>query len=159
MSDIEERLRILEDIQEIKNLKHTYLNACDEKDVQSMLSTFVKGQCEIDYGAVGVFDNREDLGDVFTNVACHSYMVEAHHAHNPIINIIDPNNAKGIWKLTYSLINTDDQFLTTLNGKYDDEYIKINDSWLICKTTFTATSTLQSKIEDDMLKVIFAGSA
>ena len=38
--DLESRVQELEDIMAIENLKHTYLNACDAKDVELMKSTF-----------------------------------------------------------------------------------------------------------------------
>ncbi len=39
MSDLEKRIASLEAINSIENLKHTYLNACDAKDVQAMMLT------------------------------------------------------------------------------------------------------------------------
>ena len=43
--DLEKRVQELEDILAIQTLKHTYLNACDAKDVQTMISTFVNLDC------------------------------------------------------------------------------------------------------------------
>ena len=115
-SDLEKRVQELEDILAIQNLKHTYLNACDAKDVQAMIGTFVISDCKIDYGPVGSFTNRDDLAKVFEEIACHDYMLESHHAHNPIIEIIDATHASGHWSLTYNLINTDTSSITTLQG-------------------------------------------
>ena len=75
MSDLEKRIASLEAINSIENLKHTYLNACDAKDVQTMMLTFKEGSCHIDYGKVGLFNNREDLAKLFETVACHDHMV------------------------------------------------------------------------------------
>ena len=122
--DLEKRVQELEDILAIQTLKHTYLNACDSKDVQTMISTFVTSDCKIDYGPVGSFKNREDLVAVFEEVACHEYMLESHHAHNPIIKILDITHATGSWSLTYNLINTKDSSITTLQGEYYDVYQK-----------------------------------
>jgi len=104
--NLEKRVQALEDILAIQHLKHAYLNACDAKDVQAMIETFVISNCKIDYGPVGSFTNRDDLAKVFQEAACHDYMLESHHAHNPIIKIIDANHATGHWSLTYNLINT-----------------------------------------------------
>ena len=156
--DLEKRVQELEDILAIQNLKHTYLNACDTKDVQAMISTFVISDCRIDYGPVGSFSNRDDLAAVFQEVACHEYMLESHHAHNPIIKILDSAKAIGNWSLTYNLINTKDSSITTLRGQYHDVYQKIKDKWLIKETTFTGSSSLNLEIEKELLKVIFAGS-
>tara|TARA_B100000959_G_C14856651_1_gene572461 strand:- start:471 stop:953 length:483 start_codon:yes stop_codon:yes gene_type:complete len=155
--NLEKRVQELEDILAIQNLKHTYLNACDTKDVQAMISTFVISDCRIDYGPVGSFSNRDDLAAVFQEVACHEYMLESHHAHNPIINILDSTHATGHWSLTYNLINKDNSSITTLQGEYHDIYQKIDNHWLIKETTFLGRSTLNLEIDKELLKVIFAG--
>jgi hypothetical protein len=156
--DLEKRIQELEDILAIQNLKHTYLNACDVKDVKGMIATFVNSGCKIDYGPVGSFTNREDLAAVFQEVACHEYMLESHHAHNPIIKIIDTSYATGHWSLTYNLINTENSSITTLQGEYHDVYQKIDNDWLIKETTFSGRSSLNLQIDEELLKVIFAGS-
>ena len=156
--DLEKRIQQLEDIQAIQTLKYTYLHACDAKDVLTMISTFVTSDCKINYGPIGSFTNREDLAAVFEEVACHEYMLESHHAHNPIIKIIDTVNATGRWSLTYNLINTKDFSITSLHGQYHDVYQKIKDKWLIKETTFKGSSSINLEIEKELLKVIFAGS-
>jgi hypothetical protein len=98
-SDLEKRVQELEDILAIQHLKHTYLNACDAKDVQAMIGTFVISDCKIDYGPVGSFTNRDDLAKVFQEAACHDFMLESHHAHNPIIKIIDATMHQAIGRL------------------------------------------------------------
>jgi hypothetical protein len=107
---------------------------------------------------VGSFTNRDDLAKVFQEAACHDYMLESHHAHNPIIKIIDANHATGHWSLTYNLINTENSSITTLQGEYHDVYQKIDNQWLIKETTFSGRSSLNLQIDEELLKVIFAGS-
>ena len=156
--NLEKRVQELEDILAIQHLKHAYLNACDAKDVPAMIETFVISDCKIDYGPVGSFTNRDDLAKVFQEIACHDYMLESHHAHNPIIKIIDASHATGHWSLTYNLINTETSSITTLHGEYHDVYQKIDNDWLIKETTFSGRSSLNLQIEEELLKVIFAGS-
>ena len=130
-----------------------------QKMCKAMIATFVISDCKIDYGPVGSFTNREDLAEVFQEVACHDYMLESHHAHNPIIKIIDATHATGHWSLTYNLINTENSSITTLQGEYHDAYQKIDNEWLIKETTFSAgRSSLNLEIDEELLKVIFAGS-
>lgn len=160
MSDnLENRIQLLEDTLAIQTLKYTYLNACDAKDVAKIISTFVTSKCMIDYGPVGSFTDSRDLADVFQEIACHDYMLESHHAHNPIINIIDRFNASGHWSLTYNLINTSNSTISTLQGQYYDLYQKVDNCWLIKETTFQASSSLNLEIDKNLLKVIFAGKA
>ena len=93
-----------------------------------------------------LFNNREDLAKLFETVACHDHMVESHHAHNPIIDLIDNQNAKGVWQITYNLINQR-PYHEYFHGTYEDEYINENNHWVISKTIFKAKSTLQTEIK------------
>jgi hypothetical protein len=45
-----------------------------------------------------------------------------------------------------------------LQGEYHDAYQKIDNQWLIKETTFAARSSLNLEIDQELLKVIFAGS-
>ena len=83
MSDLEKRIASLEAINSIESLKHTYLNACDAKDVNAMMLTFKEGSCHIDYGEVGLFNNREDLAKLFESVACHDHICLLYTSPSP----------------------------------------------------------------------------
>jgi hypothetical protein len=45
-----------------------------------------------------------------------------------------------------------------LQGEYHDVYQKIDNQWLIKETTFSGRSSLNLQIDEELLKVIFAGS-
>lgn len=154
---LEERVRRLEDIEEIRALKTRYLHACDQKDPKGMRACFKDGTVHIDYGAVGTFDTADALVKVFTDIGCHPHMVELHHGVNPQIELLDAARARGSWKLHYFLINTKDKTLTQLGGSYEDEYEVERGVWKISRTRFTATSTLVMDISGEAAKVAFAG--
>ena len=59
--------------------------------------------------------------------------------------------------LTYTLINTNDQTHTVLQGIYEDKYKKINEQWKISKTTFQPSSQIQLDISEEILKVLLVG--
>jgi hypothetical protein len=157
--DVEERLRRLEDIEEIRALKSRYFHACDRKDVKGMRECFKDGACYIDYGVVGTFDNADALAKVFKEIGCHDHMVELHHGMNPLIELVDSTRALGQWKLHYFLINTKDSTVTQLGGYYEDEYQVVDGAWKISRTRFVATSTLVLGTADAMARVVFAGRA
>lgn len=156
MSDTDLKIQQLFDIHLITQVKHIYLNACDQKDPETMKSVFTN-PCMIDYGPVGNFHNPNDLAEVFRSIGCHDYMKESHHAHNPIIEVIDDQFAKGSWGLTYNLINTQDKTHTVLQGIYEDEYKKIDDQWKISKTVFRPSSQIQFDISKEILRVLLVG--
>ena len=63
MSDLlalEKRIRVLEDIESIRRLKHRYFAACDGKRPADVLACFAPGEVALDYGRVGVY-TRENV--------------------------------------------------------------------------------------------------
>ena len=156
MSEHNTKIDILFNIHLITQLKHTYLNACDQKDSETMKSVF-SNPCSIDYGKIGTFTNPDDLAKIFQDIGCHEYMKETHHAHNPIITILNQSLATGTWSLTYTLINTKDKTHTILQGTYEDEYQKQDDHWKITQSIFKPSSQLQFDISKDILKILLVG--
>jgi hypothetical protein len=159
MVDFERRMRTLEDADAIRALKARYFFCCDRKDAKGMRACFADGPVHIDYGAIGTFDNADDLAKVFTEVGCHDHMVEMHHGMNPQIEmLLDGHRARGKWSLHYFLINTKENKLTQLAGYYEDEYKRIDPGgWKMTSTKFTPTSTLVLDLNGDTLKKVFAG--
>jgi hypothetical protein len=154
---LEQRIAHLEAIEAVRELKNRYLACCDAKDPTGMRACFADGPIHIDYGAVGTFDNADDLQALYTQMACHEHMVEMHHGSNPRIEIIDENNARGQWSISYQLINTEMNTLTQLGGEYEDEYRRIDGIWKIFATKFTATSTLAVQLSETNMQPLFAG--
>ena len=154
---IEERLRRLEDIEEIRALKSRYFQACDRKDPKGMRECFKDGTVHIDYGALGTFDTADALVKVFKDIGCHDHMVEMHHGVNPLIELLEPTRARGSWKLHYFLINTQDRSVTQLGGYYEDEYQVQDGAWKISRTRFVVTSTLAMNVGEGIAKILFAG--
>ena len=106
MTELEQRISQLETLEAIRNLKSEYLAACDAKNPEAVRACFADGKIHIDYGAVGLFDNADDLVSLYTQAACHPHMVEMHHASNPRLQVIDEKKARGLWALQYQCINT-----------------------------------------------------
>ncbi len=154
---LEKRLAQLEAIEQIRTLKSRYLACCDAKDPEGMRACFADGRVHIDYGAVGTFDNADDLKTLYTQMACHPHMVEMHHGSNPRIEMIDASHARGRWALTYQLINTQMNTLTQLGGEYEDEYQLFGSEWKIVATRFTVTSTLAVQLSETAMQPLFAG--
>ena len=157
MSDLESRLRKLEDADAIRALKARYFFCCDRKDPKGMRACFADGKVHIDYGALGTFDNADALVKIFTEIGCHDFMVEMHHGMNPQIEVQDEIHARGKWSLHYFLINTQQKSLTQLAGYYEAEYRRLNGQWKISSTKFTPTSTLAMDLSEVTPKTLFAG--
>lgn len=154
---VEARLRKLEDIESIRQLKARYLSRCDAKDVEGMRDCFVPGKVEIDYGAIGVFDNRDQLIDVFQRLGGHDHIVDMHHGVNPEIDVLDNDRARGTWGLYFHQINTQEKTLTQLGAYYEDEYLRTDSGWKISKTRCVITSSQVMRFTESAPLVLFAG--
>ena len=155
---VEQRLRRLESIEAIKQLKHRYLRACDNQDPAAVKACYAEGDIELDFGRVGSFRNRDELVETFSNLACQPHIIEMHHAQNPEILLQDEDHASGQWGLYYFLINTRDNSTTQLAGHYRDRYVRTAEGWRICASTFTVTSTLLTSVEASQQKLMFMGA-
>ena len=159
MTTLEERIQRLEDIEAIKQLKARYLHACDRKDIDGIRACFAEGPVMIDYGAVGKFEDREQLIAVFQEMAANTGVIDAHHGQNPQISISSSDMASGIWDLYFYQVNPDTQSVTQLAGFYRDKYSKVAGQWVIKETLFEVSSSFMANYEQQDLKVIFAGKA
>jgi hypothetical protein len=158
MSDIEQRLRRLEAVEEIRALKARYLGSCDAKDPETMRSCFCDGPVTIDFGRVGVYETADALVDIFRQLGCNDWVVEMHHGVNPRIDVAaGGDRASGQWGLHYQMINTRDLTLTQLGAVYEDEYRRTPQGWKIAASKCIVTSTLVIQLSQDAVKAIFAG--
>lgn len=147
----------LQDIEDIRQLKARYFHACDQKQLGVMNDCFLEGEILIDYGAVGKFNSREELMELFEDKACHDYIIDTHHGQNAQINWISPQRATAIWDLYFHQINTQSQTVTQLSGFYNDVFVNDGNGWKIQETIFNVTSSLVQKIADQNINVLFSG--
>lgn len=158
MDDLALRIERLEAESAIKALKYQYFNACDEKQPDQILACFIPGALSIDYGHIGQFDNREDFVEVFKELANHDYIVDMHHAQNPIVQLLDPNRAKAKITLRFLSLNTQEKTRIQLGGYYDDEYQRVDGNWLISSTRFTITLVEMQDFSTDQVVVTYTGN-
>lgn len=152
------RLDRLEAIEAIQTLKARYLSACDSKSVDIIRDCFIDGEILIDYGAVGRFTHREQLIDVFTQLACNDHVHDLHLGGNPQIDIFDEDNARGCWSLLFFQINTAAQTVMQMGCTYEDTYRRVDGEWKIATTHSRPHVSELLKLEDGMHRIQFAGS-
>ncbi|MBH3426320.1 nuclear transport factor 2 family protein [Pseudomonas alkylphenolica] len=157
IDQLEARLRTLEDAEAIRRLKARYLACCDQKNPQGMRDCFAPGPVHIDYGRIGVFEDRDQLVAIFEALGCHPHVVEMHHGVNPQIDVLDDTHARGTWGLHYQMIDTRERVITQLGATYEDAYRKVDGQWKISATRCVVTSTLVASYQDTVPGVRFAG--
>lgn len=140
---LEQRLQQLEALEQIRQLKHRYLNACDLKQVEVIRECFAPGPVVIDYGDLGVFHDRDDFIELYTRLACHPQVNDLHHGSNPELELESLSEARGRWALFY--LNLDPQTGVTrqLGGFYEDRYRLTEAGWRIVETC----SRIHSSVE------------
>ncbi|MCB1705608.1 MAG: nuclear transport factor 2 family protein [Halioglobus sp.] len=156
---LEQRIARLEAIEEIRQLKARYFHACDSKQPDLVRACFAAGTIDLRYGRIGNFDDREKMVAVFTELACQPHIVEMHHGQNPRIEVLDADNATGVWGLYYHMIDTRRQVVTQLAGFYHDAYAREDGQWRITASSYEVTSTEIFDLTEGLARVIFAGAA
>jgi hypothetical protein len=83
-------------------------------------------------------------------------MLESHHGHNPIIELIDDHYAKGSWELAYQVLNSREKTLTQIAMIYRDEYCCVDGHWKISASITQTLSTLVYDISGEQPMLVHA---
>ena len=158
LDSLRDRLRQLEDIEAIRQLKYRYLNACDDKNPAQLLACFAPEKVDIDFGHIGVFDCAQGFVEVFCRMACHPYILDSHHAANPVIELTGPDDARGAVGLRFFSINTQDKTSTEILGRYKDGYRRIGGQWLIERSHFIVSTVEILDFSGSQTVVVHSGS-
>jgi hypothetical protein len=138
VTDLESRIRALEDLEAIKRLKHRYFRCLDLKLWDEMAECFT-ADATVDYGggayrfagveAIVQF-LRESLG---RETGALGY----HHGHHPEIELTGEATAHGVWALDNYLFNAARKRGVRIAAYYRDEYVKVRGAWRIRHTGYT----------------------
>jgi len=127
--NIEQRVQVLEDIEEIRKLKAAYCAACDDDhNGDAVAALFVPD------GTWGAAGRPKELGR--TEIAAFMFGVRsrgemkcsAHQVFNPVINV-DGDRATGDWRFLMMYTATDEQTFTRIIGTYADTYVRTIAGW------------------------------
>lgn len=148
------RIAALEAESNIRRLKARYLNACDRKDVQTIRDCFTP-DAVIEFPPLGTFD-IDGLVNIFTEMAVKTNIIDSHQGYNAEITVTG-KKAVGIWGLTYSVFNPDDQSFRLLTGFYHDEYSRVDGEWLISASRSAPRRIFDGRLNNDNIKAQFLG--
>lgn len=128
--DLEQRIKRLEDIEEIRYLQAKYQRCLDSRDFDGLAECFADDAIS-SYGDGKMSYKGKDEIIKFLADVMSIKMPSTHLIHGGEIDWIDPNNAKAKWYLEDHLVHQ--TYLVKLHGAaiYHIEYKKINDKWLI----------------------------
>ena len=159
VADLEQRLRALEDINAIRELKARYLRACDRKQPDVMRDCFIEKGAVIEAEGFPSFTDREGWVQVFTELSVNNpNIMDTHHGQNPQIVLIGPDSASAVWDLQFTQINLKERTVVNLAGEYRDQYLRSGGRWWISSQKFRQTSFLMRTVgEDGQEKVVALG--
>ena len=136
LSELEARLRRLEDIEALKQLKAQYCAACDDGyDADRLASLFTEDAVWDGGRTFGVASGREAIRRHFQGASAR-VTIARHQVMNPIIDV-DGDTASGHWLLFQPCTSAgrDGEQATWLAATYADTYARTDGGWLISRTT------------------------
>ena len=131
LEDLENRIRVLEDIEAIKQLKAWYCVYCDARDPadpDAIASLFTE-DAVWDGGRFGRHEGREEIRSFFQRVP-QILSFAVHMVMNPIIEI-NGDTATGIWYLLEPCTFAEGNRAVWGAALYDEEYVRVNSQWKI----------------------------
>ena len=123
---LEDRVRVLEDVEAIKRLKHEYCFALDRRDWDSVAGFFARDGV-VDYGAIGRARGQRAIRRLFVDRISRDFSFFAHMVHNPVIEVRG-DRASGKWYFDIPAAVVPDQ-ARWIMGWYDDEYVREDGRW------------------------------
>lgn len=135
MSDanLEARVRRLEDIEALKQLKARYAAYCDADYDADRLAPLFTADAVWDGGAMGRYEGREAIRAFFAS-ASRAVPFAIHHVSNPILEI-DGDRATGRWYLWQPCTFAQGDQALWMAGRYDDVYRRESDGWRFAHVT------------------------
>ncbi|MFQ6028370.1 MAG: nuclear transport factor 2 family protein [Dehalococcoidia bacterium] len=127
LDELEHRIKVLEDTEEIKRLKARYCAYCDDNyDAEGIASLFTENAIW-DGGMRGRAEGREEILDFFRR-APQRIPFAIHMVMNPIVEV-NGDTAKGIWYLFQPCAFAEGEQAVWGSARYDEEYIRVDGVW------------------------------
>jgi ketosteroid isomerase-like protein len=127
LAGLERRLRVLEDIEAIKQLKYRYADACDRGYDTDTLADLFTADAIWDGGLFGRYQGREAIREFFRGVST-DIPFAMHYMMNPIISV-DGDEADGEWYLFQTCTFADGNTAIWGAARYDEQYRRVDGGW------------------------------
>jgi hypothetical protein len=133
-AELEARIKALEDIEVIKQLKYGYFRHLDSLNWDGVVDCFTE-DAVIDYEPGIKMEGKKDIRQNIKDKLLEH--IGVHQGHHPEIKITSDTTATGRWELfVYHYLPIVKKGFR-LGGFYDDEYIKERGEWKIKRTKMT----------------------
>jgi ketosteroid isomerase-like protein len=127
LTDLERRIRALEDIEAIKQLKYRYADACDRGYDANTLADLFTEDAIWDGGVFGRYDGQEAIRNYFRGVSS-DIVFAMHYMMNSIIEV-DGDQARGAWYLFQTCTFAEGNTPILGAAKYAERYQRVHGTW------------------------------
>jgi ketosteroid isomerase-like protein len=128
LKELQKRIRILEDIEAIRNLKAKYCRRNDKKQWDEIGDCFAKDAL-LEVPPVVRCQGREEIAKFLAESM--SSVIVVHQVHHSEIEVTSETTAKGLWGEYDQIIDGRSNATSVAYGYYVEEYIKEDGQWRI----------------------------
>jgi uncharacterized protein (TIGR02246 family) len=128
MTNMEARISALEDIEQIRQLKAAYCEACDDDHNGDAVAQLFIPDGVWQRSGDRPHEGHDEIAAQMFGIRDRQFMVRSSHmVTNPVIDI-DGDEAAGHWKFVMLYTGTDGAF-TRIIGRYTDRYTRYEGEW------------------------------
>ena len=129
-SDLDRRVRRLEDIEAIKQLKYRYWRHLDLKQWDELAQCFAPDATVCYSSGKYEFAGVDAIMRFLSESLGHERgSVTIHHGHHPEIELLSDTSARGTWALYNYMFNVKQNRGIRIGAYYDDAYVKLAGAW------------------------------
>lgn len=129
MTELEQRLTRMEDIEAIKQLKAEYCDICDDDHNPDRITTIFAEDGIWEGAGFGKAQGHAAIRELFKKFQT-LISFSQHQVLNPVIKI-DGDRATGIWYFFGPFTFYKNNQAKWLAARYQDDYVKLNGEWKI----------------------------
>jgi hypothetical protein len=128
LEELGARIKVLEDIEDIKKLMASYAYWVDAFQMDDAMDLFAEN-ARAEYGPMS-YEGKDGLANFFKEFVPNTQSWSAHQLLNPIVTV-EGEKAKGTWYLfcPATVLNPEGNQAVWIQGRYNNEFVKIDGKW------------------------------
>ena len=126
----------LVELEAIKRLKYGYARLLDTKSWDELRELFVEDATASYSGGQLSFTGRDKIIEFLRSVLGSHAVLSVHNMGHPEIELLSPDRAQASWSLSDELIFVEGGMFVRGASIYEDEYRKVDGSWLFTHTGY-----------------------
>jgi hypothetical protein len=140
------RLRQVEDVVAVRDLKARYWSALDRLQLETV-RTCLTADARIDMEGVACH-TRDEFIDYIQRASGRAGLFNLHAGQNPRISVTATDSAEGNWDVLFTSVDVGARLTIQMTGEYIDTYVRRDGRWYIDSLVFRQTSFLMQQIDE-----------